>query len=229
MASDSRPMNPSPECPAASSSADSREPSMPTVRTPRGADSPCAAAGLPLDSKAESYLERSRATLHRRPFPPRSGVRQDPDSRCRRAGSDPPRFPRSASRRTTCVGALVGGPRPDERDFSPGSPLADDPVARIVRRRVPTVLASVGPAVDDGMPLTGFDADANASPEGHQDLARPPRMPVRARGRVRPPDRKIVRQVTIAHRSIRTHVPHRQPGRPSRRSPRGSPNKSPED
>ena len=81
----------------------------------------------------------------------------------------------------------------------PGASSADDPVAGIVRRRAPAVLASAGPAVDHRVPLAGFDADAEASPERHQDLARPPRMPVRAGGRVRPPDRKIVRQVAINH------------------------------
>ena len=48
--------------------------------------------------------------------------------------------------------------------------------------RIPTFLASAGPAVDNRVPLAGFDADADASPERHNDLARPPRMP-RARTR----------------------------------------------
>jgi hypothetical protein len=92
----------------------------------------------------------------------------------------------------------------------PGASSADDSVAGIVRRRVPAVLASADPAVHHRVPLAGFDADADASPERHDDLARPPRMPVRASGRIRPPDRKIVRQVTIIHRPIRTQVPKQQ-------------------
>jgi len=108
---------------------------------------------------------------------------------------------------------LQSGPRSARAS---GALSVDVSVAGIVSRRVPTVLASAGPAVDHRVPLAGFDADADASPERHDDLSRSPRMPVRARRRVRPPDRKIVRQVTIIHRHIRTHVPT---GRPPRRSP----------
>ncbi len=72
-----------------------------------------------------------------------------------------------------------------------GALSADVSVAGIVRRRIPTFLASAGPAVDNRVPLAGFDADADASPERHNDL---------------PPDRKIVRQVAIIHRAIRTHM-----------------------
>ena len=173
----------------------------------------CAAAGLSPDSKAESYLERTPATLHG-PFPLRRGVRQDPDSGCGRAGPDPPRFPTRRPGVPACdgsggpVGGPQAGPRPTSETSCPGPPLADGPVAGVVRRRAPAVLASAGPAVDHRVPLAWFDADAEASPERHDDLARPPRMPIRAGRRVRPPDRKVVRQVAIIHRPIRTHVPN---------------------
>ena len=87
--------------------------------------------------------------------------------------------------------------------------LIDNPKAGIVRRAVPAVLASVDPAVDHRVTLAGFVTDARAAPEGHDDLARTPRMPLRAGGRVWPPDRKVVRQVAVVHRPIRTHGPSR--------------------
>jgi hypothetical protein len=73
------------------------------------AGSTCAAAGLPLDSKAESHLEQTPATLDRRQFPPRGGVRQDPVPI---AAEQAPIRPvsRSASRRTT-VRARPPSPR----------------------------------------------------------------------------------------------------------------------
>ena len=114
-----------------------------------------------------------------------------------------PGIPRSAP----VIGSQAG-PRPMSLSSCPDALSADGSVAGIVRRGVPAVLASAGPAVDHRVPLAGFDADAGAPPERHRDLARPPRVPVRARGRVRPPDRKIVRQVAIIHRPIRTHMPN---------------------
>jgi hypothetical protein len=180
-------------------------------RDSAAAGSTCAAAGLSLDSKAESYLERTPATLDRRSFPPR--VWSPPRSRLRlrqsrlRSARFPARRP-GVRRSGRARHRLAGGPRPLSGSSCPGALSADDSVAGIVRRRIPTVLASAGPAVDHRVPLAGFDADADASPERHNDLARPPRMPVRARGRVRPPDRKIVRQVAIIHQPIRTHVPN---------------------
>jgi hypothetical protein len=94
--------------------------------------------------------------------------------------------------------------------------LIDNPEAGIVRRGIPAVLASVDPAVDHGVALAGSVTDAGTPPEGHDDLARTPGMPLRARGRVWPPDRKVVRQVAFVHRHIRTHEPSRRCTAPRR-------------
>ena len=102
------------------------------------------------------------------------------------------------------AGRAVGAP------FTRSRLLVDDSKAGVVRRGVPAVLASVDPAVDHGVSLARFVADAGAAPEGHDDLAGPPRVPLRARGRVGPPDRKVVRQAAVIHRSIRTQVPSSQ-------------------
>lgn len=59
------------------------------------------------------------------------------------------------------------------------------------------------------MTCAEFAAHACAGPERDDDLPRAPRVPLPARGRVRPPDRKVVRQVAVIHRSIRTHSPTR--------------------
>ena len=101
------------------------------------------------------------------------------------------------------------GARPMSGSSCSGAISADGSVAGIMRRGIPTVLASTGPAVNNRVPFARLDANAYAAPESHQDLAGRPRMPVRARGRVRPPDRNIVRQVAIIHHSIRTHIPRK--------------------